>query len=88
MLGNASKPPAAVKSKYNAFISNSTASKCIIYRELQQHLQNDFPEPLVSFAIGGYESSHPAVAGGVQCEVPSTWIARRFIATPFPTEFP
>ena len=87
MLGNASKPPAAVKSKYNAFISNSTASKCIIYRELQQHLQNDFPEPLVSFAIGRYESSHPAVAGGVQRGT-STRIARRIIATPNPTEFP
>ena len=36
------------------------------YRELQQHLQNDIPEPLVFFDIGGDESSHPAVAGGVQ----------------------
>ena len=29
-------------------------------------LQNDFPEPLVFFDIGGDENSHPAVAGGVQ----------------------
>ena len=31
---------------------------------LQQHLQNDFPEPLVFFDISGDESSHPAVARG------------------------
>ena len=37
-----------------------------IYRELRQHLQNDFPEPLVFSDIGGDESPHPAVAGGVQ----------------------
>ena len=35
-------------------------------RELQQHLQNDYPEPLVFFDIGGDESSYPTVAGGVQ----------------------
>ena len=37
-----------------------------IYRELQQHLQNDFAEPLVFSDIGGDESSHLAVAGGIQ----------------------
>ena len=57
------------------------------YRELQQHLQNDIPESLVIFDTGGDGSSHPAVAGGVQLGL-STRTARRFVATPIPTEFP
>ena len=37
-----------------------------IYRELQQHLQNDFSEPLVFFDSGGDETPHPVVAGVIQ----------------------
>ena len=52
--------------KFEFFPAGPTSLDNSIYRELQQHLRNDFLEPLVFFGIGGDESSHPAVARGVQ----------------------